>query len=55
MYSKYKMNIPTPRKPPPPPKNHLAIIGLHPLAHVCICHLVNYYLEFHGTTRCATM
>ena len=52
------MNIPTPRKPPVTPTHYLATLGLHILAHVCICRLVNYYLEFHGiqcVTRCATI
>ena len=57
MYSKYKMKIPTPVKTPPP-LLPLYTLGFHIIAHVFICRLINFYLEYHGIecgTRCTQM
>ena len=44
------MKIPTPVKTPQP----LYTLGFHIIAHVLICRLINYYIEYHGT-RCTPM
>jgi hypothetical protein len=57
MYGRYRMRIPTPAKPPPPStsttQDFLVTLGLHIIAHLAVCRLIQYYLEFFGIT-CAT-
>ena len=51
------MKIPTPVKTPNP-LLPLYTLGFHIIAHVFICRLINFYLEYHGIecgTRCTQM